>query len=176
MHGTKCTHWAGKGRAFTSDPSSGGYVSPGHPPWQLWRSAASCMPGPHSHTNPPSVFTHWPSQDELKHSSMSGKREDSSAQTTLNVAGCRERLSLTGTLPAQGARLQPGSPTRGRKTRPQEGHRPSGNLQKAEAKGPGSFSVTHADRMTDTMPEIEPFSTAAAQSDPRRAEESEQEG
>lgn len=45
------------------------------------------MPGPHSHTNPPSVFTQWPSQEELKHSSMSAKRKSSLAQPTLNMVG-----------------------------------------------------------------------------------------
>lgn len=61
-------------------------------PWQLWRSADSCMPGPHSHTNPPSVFTQWPSQEELKHSSMSGEKENIHAQPTLNMLGCRGKL------------------------------------------------------------------------------------
>lgn len=122
---TKCTCWAGEGHAFNSEPSSGGHLSLGHSPWQLWRSADSCMPGPHSHTNPPSVFTHWPSQEELKHSSMSGKRENIFARTTLNVAACREKLCPTGTLSVQEACLQPGgTPTRDRETRPQEGHRP----------------------------------------------------
>lgn len=48
-------------------------MSPRPPaPWQLWRSAESCMPGPHSQTKPPSVLTQRPSQAALRHSSMSG--------------------------------------------------------------------------------------------------------
>lgn len=64
-------------------------LSLGRSPWQLWRSAASCMPGPHSHTNPPSVFTHWPSQEELRHSSMSGREKTCLHRPLCTLVGCR---------------------------------------------------------------------------------------
>lgn len=54
------------------------------------------MPGPHSHTNPPSVFTQWPSQEELKHSSISEKRENTLVPPTLKVVGVEGENLLHG--------------------------------------------------------------------------------
>lgn len=70
------------------------------------------MPGPHSHTNPPSVFTQWSSQEELKHSSMSGEREDTFAQPTLNVVEVQgENLPHVDPVPTLACPQQGGTPT-----------------------------------------------------------------
>lgn len=66
------------------------------------------MPGPHSHTNPPSVFTQWPSQEELKHSSMSAKRENSLAQPGPRAHRCpRKKDRVPGKSPRGGGGTRP---------------------------------------------------------------------
>lgn len=119
------------------------------------------MPGPHSHTNPPSVFTQWSSQEELKHSSMSGERENTFAQPTLNVvevqgekSASRRPCAHTG-LPSAG--WNPHLHHHPREARPGTGKviLLQGKPQREEAKGSGPSSVTHADQMTERMAETE---------------------
>lgn len=122
------------------------------------------MPGPHSHTNPPSVFTQWPSQEELKHSSMSGKRENALAQTPLNVAGLHgENLPHKDLVPHTRPALS--------KVKP-----PPDSRKKEEAEGPGPSFLTHTDQMTERMAETEPFPMAPPAGQPQRAKGSRQEG
>lgn len=111
------------------------------------------------------------------------KRENLLAQTTLHVGRVQGKKSVPRgccPLPSAGWKPPPHPPTRhtgGRKTRyHQESHRPRGNHQRAEAEGPGSFLVTHADQRTERMAVTEPSPMAPPQGHPNRAGESEQEG
>lgn len=136
MHGAHTLGWAGppclRLRAQPPRQRHHHYLSPGHSPWQLWRSAASCMPGPHSHTNPPSVFTHWPSQEALRHSSMSAKRESILAQTTLHVVCVQGKKSdPTRTLSPSKACLQQGG----------NHHHPPTHPRKKDQAPPGKSSA-----------------------------------
>lgn len=71
------------------DPSGAPATPPGpRAPRQLRRSAESSRPAPHSQANPPSVFTHVPSQATLRHSSMSGGTQGTARFGVQTPPGC----------------------------------------------------------------------------------------
>lgn len=109
------------------------------------------MPGPHSHTNPPSVFTQWPSQEELKHSSISGKRENPLVPPTLKVVG------------VQGENLLHGHPTPllhpGKEDQALRKSSCSAGSPRKKRPRDQAPSSSPADQMTERMAETEPLPT-----------------